>query len=241
MPGWTWAYPWIMLLAIAIGFILLRRNQREMALRKEQKLAIGLGAFCGAMIFAKLPFLFVDWESFRSGTVWISGGKTIVCGMVGAYFGVEIAKWICSIQTKTGDSFAVPAAVSVGIGRLSCLVAGCCYGSPTTLPWGIGSLLADDGLQPRHPTQLYEAIFHFSIAAWMAYLQPRGFWRGQWVKLYIIVYLVYRWMSEFVRPEPAIAVGMTFYQWFAIAFVPVFLALWWRDANSMKSPSMQAS
>ena len=130
-----WAYPLIMMTAIISGALLLRGAQRNVPLTAKEKLGIGLGAFCGAMIGAKLPFALADWDGLRSGAVWFSNGKTIVCGMVGAYFGVEVAKWIVDVRVKTGASFAVPAAVAVAIGRLGCFVAGCCYGTPTRLPW----------------------------------------------------------------------------------------------------------
>ena len=228
----TWLYPLIMLAAVAVGVVFLRRGQSRLTLRSSDKAAIGLGAFCGAMIGAKLPFALADWEGLLSGTVWFSNGKTIVCGMVGAYFGVEFAKWVCEIRTKTGDSFAVPAALSVAVGRLSCLVAGCCYGTPTNLPWGMRFQVADGGQFARHPTQLYESMFHLVMALLLATLQQQGVWKGQLVKFYIISYLVYRWLTEFIRPEPAFWFGMTGYQWFAVIAVPVFGWLWWRDSRS---------
>jgi phosphatidylglycerol:prolipoprotein diacylglycerol transferase len=227
----TWLYPLIMLVAIAAGAWLLRTSQRGLELATHDKIAIGVGAFCGAMIGAKLPFALSDWEGLRSGTVWFSNGKTIVCGMVGAYGGVELAKWICGIRVKTGDTFAVPAAVAVAIGRLSCFAAGCCFGTPTTLPWGVHFPLADGGQLARHPTQLYESAFHLTIAWLMTVLRQHEIWRGQLVKFYIISYLAYRWLTEFVRPEPSLWLGMTGYQWFAVAVIPIFGWLWWRDAK----------
>ncbi len=56
----------------------------DLALSSSDKVAIGLGAFCGAMIGAKLPFAIADWEGLRSGAVWFSNGKTIVVGIVGS-------------------------------------------------------------------------------------------------------------------------------------------------------------
>lgn len=229
----TWLYPLIMLAAVAVGALLLRGSQRELSLKSSDKIAIGLGAFCGAMLGAKLPFALMDWDGLRSGAVWFSNGKTIVCGMVGAYVGVELAKWICEIRIKTGDSFAVPAAVAVAIGRLSCFVAGCCYGTPTTLPWGVRFQLADGGLVARHPTQLYESMFHLLIAILMAVLRQQGIWHGQLVKFYIINYLVYRWLTEFIRPEPKMWFTLTGYQWFAIGAIPIFAWLWWRDSRQL--------
>lgn len=237
MPsGIPWSYPVIMLVAIGSAGWLLRRTQSGLGLSRAHKAAIAVGAFCGAMIGAKIPFVLADsvstdWEGLQTGAVWFSNGKTIVCGMVGAYFGVELTKWIFRIGIKTGDTFALPAAVAVGIGRLGCLAAGCCFGTPTTLPWGMRFQLADQGATPRHPTQLYEAAFHFSLAIAIVFLQRAGIWRGQLVKFYILAYLVYRWLTEFIRPEPSMWFSMTAYQWFALAMMPVFGYLWHRDAR----------
>ncbi len=230
----SWAYPLIMLAALLTGGFLLRRQQSSLPLPAWQKAAIGMGAFCGAMLGAKLPFALWDWEALRSGAAWFSNGKTIVCGMVGAYMGVEWVKWIYGIRTKTGDSFAMPMAVAVGIGRLSCFVAGCCYGTPTSLPWGVRFPAVDQ--LPRHPTQLYESLFHLFMAGCLAWLQHQHWWRGQLVKLYIIAYLGYRFATEFIRPEPQVWAGLTAYQWFALAMLPCFGLLWWRDQSAIESP-----
>ncbi len=232
MTGVSILYPLIMLAALASGGWLLRRSQEHLGLPQTHRIAIGLAAFCGAMIGAKAPFLFGDWDGLRNGAIWYPNGKTIMCGMVGAYFAVEVAKWACGVKTKTGDSFAVPCAVAIGIGRLGCLVAGCCYGIPTSLPWGLQCAITDNLV--RHPTQLYESMFHFSMASVMYNMKHRGIWRGQLAKFYILSYLLYRFATEFIRPEVRIASGLTGYQWFAIALAPVFAALWWWDASKFR-------
>jgi len=128
------------------------------------------------------------------------------------------------IRVKTGDSFAVPVAAAVAVGRLACFSAGCCYGTPTSLPWGY-----DFGDGPRHPTQLYEAAFHFCAAIVLDQLQRRGLFRGQLIKLYIIAYLVYRFATEFIRPEERLWFSLTGYQWACLALILVFAAFWFRD------------
>src|SRR5215831_7929812 len=128
-------YALIMAAAVLTGIVLSRWTQSALPLTRHEKFFIGLGAFCGAMIGAKLPFVLSDWDGFLSGAAWFSDGKTILLGLVGGYFGVEIAKWSLEIHTKTGDSFAVPVAAAIGVGRLGCFWAGCCYGTPTSLLW----------------------------------------------------------------------------------------------------------
>lgn len=222
-----WAYPAIMGAAIATGVLVSRRTQRPLGLRPMERLALGLAAFCGGMFGAKLPFVLLDWEGFRTGTAWLDSGKTLTLGLVGGYFGVEVMKWALDIRVKTGDGFAAPVAAAVAVGRLACFHAGCCHGVETKLPWGVNF---GDGLC-RHPTQLYEFAFHAVCAVALLAMQTRGLFRGQLIKLYIIAYLVYRFFTEFLRPEPRLALGLTVYQWAAMIFVPVFLTLWVRDAR----------
>jgi len=224
------AGPWyalIMLGALLAGWLVGRFTQRRLLLPARQKAALGLAAFCGAMLAAKLPFVLADWPGLVSGRAWLSDGKTIMFGMVGGYFGVEIMKAVLEIRLKTGDSFAAPVAAAIGIGRLACLQAGCCFGTPTALPW---SVRFHDGL-PRHPTQLYETLFHLGAAAVLLHLQRRGLFPRQLIKLYFIAYFAYRFGTEFIRPEPRLALGLTGYQWAALAFVPLFAALWYLDGR----------
>src|SRR2546426_6191774 len=156
----TWIYPTIMGLAIATGVVVSRRTQQPLGLSRGQRLGLGLGAFCGGMIGAKLPFVLVNWEGFLDGSAWLESGKTLVMGLVGGYFGVEAAKWALRIRIKTGDSFAAPVAAAIAVGRLACFSAGCCFGTATDLPWGVDF---GDGIR-RHPTQLYESLFHLAAA-----------------------------------------------------------------------------
>jgi phosphatidylglycerol---prolipoprotein diacylglyceryl transferase len=227
-----------MIAAVAVGAWLSRRTQAALPLSSAQRLGIGLGAFCGAMIGAKLPFVLSDWRGFLSGAAWFSDGKTILCGLVGGYAGVELAKWALDVRVKTGDSFAVPVAAAVGVGRVACFAGGCCYGTPTSLPWGVVFPGIDS--VARHPTQLYEAAFHLMAAAILWRLQQQGAFRGQLIKLYILGYLAYRFATEFIRPEARLGAGLTGYQWACLALAPLFIGLWLRDAPSAGTTSRDA-
>ncbi len=224
-----WTYPLIIGAAIVTGVLVSRRTQSTLPLADSERIGIAVGAFIGAMLGAKLPFVLSDWQELVSGRAWFADGKTILTGMAGGYLGVVVAKWSLGICTRTGDSFAVPVAASVAVGRLGCFVAGCCYGRPTSLPWGV-VFTQHDG-QPRHPTQLYEAAFHALAAVVLYTLQRAGMFRGNLIKLYIIAYAVYRFFTEFVREEQPLWLDLTGYQWSALAMIVVFSALWWHDAE----------
>lgn len=228
---WNWAYTSIMGLSILTAIVVSRFTQRGLGLARFERLGIAIGGFVGAMLGAKLPFVLSDWEGFLSGRAWFTDGKTIVVGLVGGYFGVVVAKWSLHIGTRTGDSFVIPVAAAIAVGRLACFVGGCCYGTPTSLPWGV--IFANVDSYPRHPTQLYEFAFHLIFAGILFFMLKRGLFRGQLMKLYIIGYLVYRFATEFIRPEARILGGLTGYQRAAFVLVVVFAWIWWRDARRL--------
>ena len=226
-------YPAVVLLAVVCGWAAARLTRVPSPLSAAEKGAVALGAFVGAFLGAKLPWVLTDWEGLRSGAAWLENGKTILFGLVGGYAGVEAAKWSLGVTAKTGDSFAVAVPVSVGVGRWACVVGGCCYGLPTTLPWGVDF---GDGVC-RHPTQIYESAFHLCAAGALLFLRNRGLFRGQLIKLYFLSYFAYRFATEFIRPEPEAWLGLTFYQWGATAFAALFAALWAWDARPVEHPS----
>lgn len=230
-------YALIMAASVTVGFLAAKWSQTLLPLSKKQKLTIALGAYAGAMIGAKLPFVFSDWDALVSGVAWFSSGKTILCGLVGGYFGVEIAKWCLDLKIKTGDTFAVPVPLAVAVGRLGCYYAECCYGTPTSLPWGVVFPTVDD--VPRHPTQLYEALFHLACAVLLAWLRDRHAFPRQLIKLYIIMYSAFRIATEFIRPEARIWGGFTGYQAAALVIIGLFVWLWYRDAAATPKPIAQ--
>jgi prolipoprotein diacylglyceryltransferase len=88
---------------------------------------------------------------------------------------------------------------------------------------------------------MYEAAFHFTAAAVLFGLQRRGLFRGQLIKLYILSYLVYRFLTEMIRPEARIFGGLTGYQWAAVVMFALFAWLWRRDARVLRHTTIAAS
>ena len=210
-PHASGSYAAIMLAAIGLGFFLSREPQKRLQLGARQRWGIAFGAFCGAMIASKLPFVLTHPRGPLFLGAWLDNGKTILGGLVGSYLGVEAAKWLLGVKVKTGDSFAVPVAVAVGVGRLSCFVAGCCYGTVTSLPWGVDF---GDGI-PRHPTQIYEIIFCLTAFAVIQRRLPTAR-PGSLMSGFLTAYFVFRFLEEFLRAGE-LRFGLTPFQWICLA------------------------
>ena len=221
------SYALFMGLALVSAAVVARWSPHSIPLLPAQRWFIGLAGFSAAVLFAKLPFWVFGGDVLDHAGTILMGGKSVLFGMVGGYAGVELAKRYLGVTSKTGDAFVVPVAVGIGVGRWGCFFAGCCYGVPTKIPWGI--VFASDSLA-RHPIQIYESVFHLAMAGLLWWWRQTGKFRGQLIKVYFLSYFVFRYLTEFIRPEIAGPWGLTVYQWAIVVFIPVFLILWQQDA-----------
>ena len=240
MPiSWRIAYACVMIVSVVASMCLMRSRQRRLDLTRSQRFLVGIAAFGGSMIGAKVPFLLDrGWDAFYDGTAWFADGKTILGGIVGGYAAVEIAKWIGNVRSRTGDAFALPVVVAVGIGRIGCFVAGCCYGRVTTMPWGVAFPMArDDSGVLRHPTQLYELAFHSAAAAALLLMDRKRWLVGNQLKAYLIAYMFYRFLSEWLRPESPVLLNLTVYQLVSVVIAAILIMLWVRDSQE-QSPAV---
>jgi phosphatidylglycerol:prolipoprotein diacylglycerol transferase len=224
-----------MLLAAGV-FLLARRifprSAHLAALPWRQRLALILAAFIGGALGAKLPFALTGGAEFFSDAAWLADGKTITTGLAGAYLAVELSKLVLGIHHKTGDRFALPLALAMAVGRWGCFFNGCCYGAPTSLPWGV-NFRVNDELVRCHPTQIYESVFHLLMACVLLHVIQKGTLRYQRLKLYLITYGIYRFLTEFIRPEPAWLLGLTLYQWVSLALI-IGLSIQWVTDERLK-------
>lgn len=230
------AYALVMAAACLSVLWLLHREPMASGLDRADRRVILLAAFTGSMVGARFPYWIMRLDDLSLATLFADSGKTILGGLVGGYFAVELAKWALGVRTKTGDTFAAPVALGIAIGRLGCFVGRCCYGTPTALPWGVDF---GDGVS-RHPTQLYELVFHLAAAGVLIRWRSRGRYPRQLMKAYILAYLAYRFVTELVRPEAVVGMGLTAYQLAAALLMPVFLALWWMDHEPRHPSGLEA-
>jgi phosphatidylglycerol:prolipoprotein diacylglycerol transferase len=223
---------------LAPGVFLLVRHfvPRPAALERlpwQQRAILALSAFVGGTVAAKLPFVGAGEAGWFAPEAWLADGKTITLGLVGAYLGVEVAKLALGIRVKTGDTFALPLALALAVGRWGCFLNGCCYGTPTAVPWAV-SFNLDGRLVRCHPTQIYESFFHLALAGLILLAMRLDVLRCQRLKAYLIVYAAFRFLREFIRPEPAVLGGLTFYQWVTLGMIAGLSVQWVIDSRQLR-------
>ncbi len=209
------AYPTFMLLALLTGLVAYVIQLRIDHVQKSNALYIAIFAIIGGTIGSKLPIIFIYWNQINANPENIAiflSGRTIVGGLIGGALGTIVAKKMFKINERLGNQIAIPVALSMAVGRIGCLLRGCCYGQPTDLPWGID--LGDHIY--RHPTQIYEIIFDVALVFFLAWRKKIGVKPGELFKVFMNAYLSFRFVLEFIRVEKVGFMGLTDFQWLCL-------------------------
>lgn len=204
-------------------FLIQRRLGRDVGLDEKTIFSLWVWGGLGAIIGARGLQVAVNWPAYRdqplAALAFWDGGMAYLGGVVVALsVGVFLARRY-HLGLRTFDVLALGVALSQGIGRVGCFLAGCCYGKETTLPIGVrfpaGSIAHHDLVltgvipesaamtPPLHPAQLYEAFGTFAIGggllAWFLLRRPKP---GLVVAGYFIAYSLVRFVIELVRNDP---------------------------------------
>ena len=146
------------------------------------------------------------------------------------------------------DSLTPALAVGLALMRVGCFLNGCCFGHATELPWGVvypaGSpvhahQISQDvgllfgGVEPVHPTQLYElaaALAAAAIAGAILICRTRP---GVAFLSSAIAFSAFRLFNETLRAQTeALAVGTSFYPLVYVAVIVVSSLLFFGIAAS---------
>jgi phosphatidylglycerol---prolipoprotein diacylglyceryl transferase len=213
-PITVYTYGVLLAAAYLLGLKVAMVRAEKRGLDHNRVLDLGIYIIISALIGAKLLLLITDFSTFKNDpkellTLARSGG--VFYG--GLILAVAVALWyICRAGLPlwtTCDMFAPGIALGHVVGRFGCLFAGCCYGKPTTRPWGITFTdpfaAANVGTPlgvPLHPTQLYEAGAELLILAVLLWTERKGRpYPGRTFWLYMFLYAVTRFIIEFFRGD----------------------------------------
>lgn len=187
---------------------------------------------------ARITYVIVEWPRFVNGTIslkeFLLAGRVVLGGILA---GLACAFWLGRRfrlpATALLDVVLASAPLGMGIGRIACLMAGCCYGKPTDLWWGITftdpMARALNGTPlgvPLHPTQILQALDGFLLFGLMYWIFGRRRFDGQIVALYFLLEGASRFLVEFLRGDPrGAAMGLATSQW--VGMVMAVAGLLW--------------
>ena len=202
-----------MLAGIAVSLVFWSR----LAIRDSRLMLIYGAALVSAFFGAKVVYLLAEgwlfWDAPDRWLIWATG-KSVLGALLGGYAGVEIAKKAIGYTAPTGDWFAIVAPLGIALGRVGCLLHGCCTGVVCQPAWWT---LRDAAGVDRWPAVPVELGFNVAAIALFATLRRAGKLRDQLFHIYLIAYGLFRFGHEFLRATPRLSHGITGYQIAALA------------------------
>jgi len=228
-------YTWLLFAGLVISFLFWRRRARQ----DKRLLFIYGAALVGAFFGAKLVYLFAEgWLHFGAPDMWpqLAAGKSILGALLGGYAFVELAKRYVGYRRATGDDFALIAPISIGLGRIGCLLHGCCLGVVCRPDW---YAMRDAEGVSRWPAVPVELAFNAAAFVLFLFLRHRKFLPGQHFHLYLIGYGLFRFAHEFARATPRIMGLFSGYHFAALGVVLLGAVGFMHRRNSLARAAFQ--
>jgi phosphatidylglycerol---prolipoprotein diacylglyceryl transferase len=218
MPEFYAGYALMVLLGLAL-MVFFRPAAHYGSSDKRQYWRLQAITFAGAIVGSKLAVLVGDalWPLQPVHDWWelLLSGRSIAGALLGGFLVAELAKPMLGYTLPPNDRFAVILPLTIATGRMGCWLAGCCQGIPMDGPLG---MVAQDGVR-RFPAPLAEMAFHIACAAAFYLLWQRRVLSGRLFALYLGLYGVFRFATEFWRDTEKAFFGWSAYQWLALAMV----------------------
>ena len=205
---------------IAIGVLVLvlwtyrQAKKYWPELSTDTVMALAIVGIPSGISFARLLHVIDRWDYFIQNPGRIIGGEGLT--IYGAILGAFLGTWVYSRfkpfnYWRATDLVAPGITLAQAIGRIGCIINGCCYGTTTSLPWAISYTHPASegfGVVNAHPTQAYEIIFLLLLFGILVFLRGRLKPDGSLFLVYISSYSLWRLGIDFIRPGTDFLFGL---------------------------------
>jgi phosphatidylglycerol:prolipoprotein diacylglycerol transferase len=199
-------YPIMMIVGIVISFVYMEIYFHKLNIKKGIATFIEIQVTISALFGVLFAILFqnlYDYIESPSSYSW-SWGMTFYGGIIGGvgsffilYFSYFKKKYSSTVLKAL--EIVAPAGITVahGIGRIGCLLDGCCYGLPTDSPLGIKFSTTATKVWP---TNLFECLFLLIFSVVLLFLALKKNSRLCF-PLYMLGYGAWRFGIEYLRGD----------------------------------------
>ena len=171
-----------------------------------------LAAGIGGIVGARALYVFNEWAAFAANPLWVfelqRGGLVFYGGVAGGAVAVlAYTLWRKLAIGVVADAAALALPLGSAIGRIGCLLNGCCGGRPTDAWFGI---VVQGGTGKVWPSQLLDAGLETVLLGVLLLLALRARPRaGTLMWVYLTLYPIVRFAVESTRVNPVVAFGLT--------------------------------
>ncbi len=195
------SYGVMLVIAFLVGILLGQRRAAKFGLSKENVLDAAFWALILGILGARALYIIQEWGYYSQHTREIYklqfDGLTSFGGLIGGFLGLILwakrsKKPLLSILDMATACFLL----AHPIGRIGCLLNGCCYGHQCDLPWGVP---VEGLLGKYHPAQVYDGLMNLAALGILLFVEKRGLKAGQSLGLFLVLHGLTRVIYEIWR------------------------------------------
>lgn len=231
-----YSYSFVLILSfiLSMWLALYLGRKRTPSVNSEYVQEMAMWAIIWGLVGSRLGWVVQNPELYLQNPLAVfnlrEGGMTILGGILLPSFVIYLTCRRRGIDPRNVlDSFAAPLLLGMALGRIGCVLHGCCYGDscpadfPLAMTYPEGPAMP---VGPRYPAQLFEAVADFVWMGFIIWYTPRIRFAGQAFWAVLGGYGIIRFLNEFVRADgrELVAGGMTVAQLVALgmAFLGLF-------------------
>ena len=227
------SYGLMLAISFALGLWLSIRRARRYGIRSEKIIDLVFAVFVSSLVGVRLAFVVTHLDEFSSWVHWFfiwDGGLTLYGGILLAIATVWFMTRRAGIPYLViADIFSPGVALGIGITRIGCFLAGCCYGHPTSCSLGVvfpshAEATLRYGAVPVHPSQLYASLGGFAVFGLLLLWERLVSCRGCTFGRFLLLYGLSRFLVDFTRyyePDQVLAFGWSNNQWLSLVLILV--------------------
>jgi phosphatidylglycerol---prolipoprotein diacylglyceryl transferase len=247
-------YGVLVAIAVVVGLWTIKLRADRAGMDGNRVVDLALWVLIWGLLGSKLTLVLVELPRYLADPGELLGvvraGGVFLGGFLSALVaGVALTRRYRLPWLPTLDVIIPSLALSHAIGRVGCLMAGCCWGAPCRAPWAITytdpRAAANVGTPlgvPLHPFPVYEAVFDLGLYLGLAWLFSRRPRPGRVFATYLVTYGVGRFLLEHYRGDASrgfpLGGPLSTSQLIAVGLVTVGLAIhvWRGQALADSSP-----
>ncbi len=219
------SYGLMLALALAVSAVLFARDARRLAISSEVIYDLVFWIVLSGLLGARVFYVLLNVDFFMAQPLEIvmlqNGGLAWQGSFAGGFIGglLFIRKYRLPLGAVL-DSAAPFIALGQAIGRIGCLLNGCCYGKAAS--WGLYFPVWQERLIP---TQIFMSLGELTIFLILRHKQPKVAGSGRLFILYVVLSSVERFMIEFFRADHQLYWGLSIFQYVCMALVVAALVV----------------
>ncbi len=241
--GLSW-YASMYVIGFTLSYFILRWRYRRGFFHLPDASAVSLlvtYCFYGLILGARLFYVLVYNPKYYFANpleipaLW-HGGMSFHGGLIGCI----LAMWLFGRRMKlpflhVADNVGLGAPQGLFFGRMGNFINGELYGRAGDVPWAM--VFPRGGPEPRHPSQLYEALLEGLVLSAILFAVARRPRRdGIIAGLFVFLYGVFRFFVEFFRePDPQLGYilgGLSMGQLWCVATSALGIVVFWFSRKS---------